>query len=340
MHMADALLSPAVGGAMWLASAAALAVSARRLRTHADDRLVPLMGVLGAFVFAAQMVNFAIPGTGSSGHLGGGLLLAALLGLHVALVVIASLLTVQSLFFADGGLLALGANIFNLGVLPCWVAYPLVYRLLAGEGASRLRIGVAAVAAAVLGLQMGALGVVLETVASGISSLPPQTFLWLMLPIHLPIGLVEGVATAAILGFVRQAQPELLATTGREGRPARASRRVLASLAIAAGVTAAGLSALASSAPDGLEWAIEKTAGAEGLPASSTGVSAWLAWLQQSTALLPDYQLPGHTETAGGSPGTTQLPAQAGTALAGLVGGAVTLLLVGSIVALLRRRRR
>ena len=98
MHMADALLSPAVGGAMWLASAAALAVAARQLRTRADDRLVPLMGVLGAFVFAAQMVNFAIPGTGSSGHLGGGLMLAVLLGPHAALIVIASVLTVCLLY--------------------------------------------------------------------------------------------------------------------------------------------------------------------------------------------------------------------------------------------------
>ena len=91
------------------------------------------MGMLGAFVFAAQMINFSIPGTGSSGHLGGALLLAILLGPHAAFVVVASVLTVQALFFADGGLLALGANLFNLGVLPCYLAYPLVYRPLAGN---------------------------------------------------------------------------------------------------------------------------------------------------------------------------------------------------------------
>lgn len=331
MHMADALLSPAAGGAMWLASAAALAWSARHLRQRADDRLVPLMGVLGAFVFAAQMVNFAIPGTGSSGHLGGGLLLAVLVGPHAALIVITSVLAVQALFFADGGLLALGANIFNLGVLPCFVAYPLVYRVLAGAGASRRRIAVAALAAAVVGLQLGALGVVVETVASGIASLPLQTFLWLMLPIHLPIGLVEGLATAAILGFIRHAQPELLAVAQPGLAPARPARRLLASLAVAAGVTAAGLSALASAAPDGLEWAVEKTAGHAALPPAQTGPAGWLAALQQRTALLPDYQLPGQAEHA-------DVPADAGTALAGLVGGAGTLLLVGGAVALLRRR--
>ena len=122
MHMADALLSPGVGLAMWGVAAAALAGASRRLRQRADDRLVPLMGMLGAFVFAAQMINFTIPATGSSGHLGGGLLLAILLGPHAAFVVIASVVTVQALFFADGGLLALGANLFNLGVLPCFLS--------------------------------------------------------------------------------------------------------------------------------------------------------------------------------------------------------------------------
>jgi len=144
MHMADALLSPAVGGALWVASAATLAWCARRVSAQGEDHLVPLMGVLGAFVFAAQMINFAIPATGSSGHLGGGLLLSILLGPHAAFLVIASVLTVQALFFADGGLLALGANIFNLGVFPCFVAYPLVYRALVGAAASDRRIAVGA----------------------------------------------------------------------------------------------------------------------------------------------------------------------------------------------------
>src|SRR5512136_1265554 len=137
MHMADALLSPTVGGAMGAVTATAVAWCSREVRREADDRRVPLMGVLGAFLFAAQMINFSIPGTGSSGHLGGGLLLAILLGPHAAFIVIASVLTVQALFFADGGLLALGCNIFNLGFFPAFVAYPLVYRRLVPARASR-----------------------------------------------------------------------------------------------------------------------------------------------------------------------------------------------------------
>ena len=119
MHMADALLSPAVGGAFYALSGGALALSARKFRDEGDPSKVPLMGVLGAFVFAAQMINFSIPGTGSSGHLGGGMLLAMLLGPWAGFISLASALVIQALFFADGGLLALGCNIWNMGFYGC-----------------------------------------------------------------------------------------------------------------------------------------------------------------------------------------------------------------------------
>ncbi|HKL21422.1 MAG TPA: energy-coupling factor ABC transporter permease, partial [Tichowtungia sp.] len=85
--MADALVSPAVGGTMWVLSAGLIGWCAKKLKSTVDDRLIPMMGVMGAFVFTAQMINFAIPATGSSGHLGGGLLLAAILGPHAAFLV-------------------------------------------------------------------------------------------------------------------------------------------------------------------------------------------------------------------------------------------------------------
>ena len=108
MHMADALISPAVGIAGWAGAAAVAAYAAAKLKKTATlEKTVPMMGVLGAFVFAAQMINFTIPGTGSSGHLGGGLLLSILLGPHAAFLALTSVLTVQALFFADGGLLHL-----------------------------------------------------------------------------------------------------------------------------------------------------------------------------------------------------------------------------------------
>ncbi len=332
MHMADALLSPQVGGAMWLASGAALSLAARRVRASGEDRLVPLMGVLGAFVFAAQMINFTIPGTGSSGHLGGGLLLAVLLGPHAALVVVASVLTVQALFFADGGLLALGCNLFNMGVLPCLVAYPLVYRPLAGRHPDSRRLAVAAMVAAVLALQLGALAVVLETSMSGIASLPASTFMLLMQPIHLAIGVIEGLATAAIVLFAWRARPDLLAPQGAPASAeARPLRPVLVAIAGIAVVTAGVFSSFASSRPDGLEWSIEKLTGRAELAAPTEPVHRSLDRLQAKTAVLPDYQLPAGTSPAAAG--------AAGSSAAGLLGGALTLVIVLGAGAWLRRRR-
>jgi cobalt/nickel transport system permease protein len=335
MHMADALLSPGTGLLMWLASGATLVAAARRVPQRADDSLVPLMGMLGAFVFAAQMINFSIPGTGSSGHLGGALLLSILLGPHAAFVVVASVLTVQALFFADGGLLALGANLFNLGVLPCYLAYPLIYRPLAGRSPSPRRASVATVVAAVAGLQLGALAVVLQTVASGISSLPPAVFLGLMLPIHLAIGLVEGLATAALLRFLHRARPELLASAAG-APPARCA--LLASLALAAALTGGVLSWFASTLPDGLEWSVLKATGQAHAAAPAPGLHAALDGLQQQLAWLPGYAL-----TDSGTSSPAQEPAwpdvNAGTTLAGLVGGAATLAVVMLVGLGLRRRR-
>ena len=325
MHMADALLSPAVGGAAWAATAGLLAYSARKIRSAGDTDLTPLMGVLGAFVFAAQMINFAIPATGSSGHIGGGLLLAVLLGAPAAFVVIASVLTVQALLFADGGLLALGANIFNLGFFPCFVAYLLIFRPLAGRQPSDARLAVATVLATVIGLQLGALAVVLETRWSGISSLPFETFLWLMQPIHLAIGLVEGIATAALLIVVRRTRPDLL--TPADPAPKLALKPVLASFVIAAAVIAGGFSLLASEAPDGLEWSIEKASGQAELAAVENGVHARLAEWQARIAPMPDYQAP-------------VVDAAPATSLAGLVGGAVTLAVIALLGWALRRWRR
>lgn len=307
MHMADALLSPATGAVMWLVAAGTLALASRRVRRQANEAQVPLMGMVGAFVFAAQMVNFSIPGTGASGHLGGGLLLAILLGPHAALVVMASVLTVQALFFADGGLLALGANLFNLGVLPCWVAYPLLYRPLAGASPTPRRGVWAAVAAAVVGLLLGALGVVLQTALSGVSSLPLKTFLLLMLPVHGAIGIAEGLVTAGLLIFLHRARPGLPLAAS-----AAAGRAPLAGWALAALLTGGVLSGFASAKPDGLEWSLAKAAG-------HTAAKA-----------------PAGSDDAGPAP---RPDVEAGKSMAGVVGGTVTLALVTLVGGVLRRRR-
>ena len=207
MHMADALLSPAVGATMWAGSIAAIGYSSRKLKENIDNKTIPLMGVFGAFIFAAQMINFTIPGTGSSGHLGGGMILAVILGPYSAFLVMASVLTVQALFFADGGLLALGCNIWNLGIYPCFLAYPLLYKPIAGDGTSNRRIAIASIFNVLIALQLGSFSVVMETLLSGKSELPFGTFVLFMQPIHLIIGLVEGFVTVGIITYVKKARP-------------------------------------------------------------------------------------------------------------------------------------
>lgn len=345
MHMADALLSPAVGVSFWGLSGAALAYCAGRVRRSLDDHMVPLMGVLGAFVFAAQMINFTIPGTGSSGHLGGGLLLAVLLGPHAAFMTISSVLVVQAFFFADGGLLALGTNIFNLGVFPCFAGRAL-FRALAGRHPSARRTTAAAVTAATAGLELGATGVVAETLLSGRSELTLGPFAALMGGIHLPIGIVEGFVTAAVVGYVFKVRPELAARAFGAAQPettplSRSLAPVLAALGIVALLAGGVVAWFGSSHPDGLEWSILRVTGKEELGGPGPGLPGRLAQVQGKTALLPDYALPAKE---GGEPAGEVEPAwpavDAGTSLSGLVGAMLTLALAGLVGFAFSRRRR
>jgi len=338
--MADALISPAVGGTMWAATAGLIAYSSKKVKEAMDDRKVPLMGVLGAFIFAAQMINFSIPATGSSGHLGGGMILAILLGPWSAFLVMASVLTVQALFFADGGLLALGCNIFNLGFFSCFVAYPLIYKKIVGDNPTQGKILTGSIIAAIAGLQLGAFGVVLETVFSGISDLPFRTFVFLMQPIHLAIGVVEGLVTAAVVTFVWKARPEIIdAAIFSKPIGQIDIKKVLAGLLIAAAISGGTLSWFASANPDGLEWAMFRTSGKEELE-SHEKVHASLAGVQEKTAILPDYGFKKTEPEAGsGEDLKPSWPAvDAGTSAAGLAGGAMTLLMAVLIGWALRKR--
>ncbi|MBU0965788.1 MAG: energy-coupling factor ABC transporter permease [Proteobacteria bacterium] len=346
MHMADALLSPAVGATMWGVAAGTIAYSSMKVKKDLDERKIPLMGVLGAFIFAAQMINFTIPATGSSGHLGGGLLLAILLGPYAAFLTIASVLVVQSLFFADGGILALGCNIFNLGFFPAFIAYPFIYRKIVGREPSKARLTAAAIIAAVVGLQLGAFSVVLETVASGISSLPFSTFVALMQPIHLAIGIVEGVVTAAVVSFVAVARPEIIrGATESVSLGSLPLRNVFLSFLVATLLTGGVVSWFASENPDGLEWAIAKVTGSEEVTGTEDGVHSMLAGLQEKLAFLPDYSFkenaaPAEEGVAYAGEAKADETARLGTSVAGGVGALLTLVLAFFIGFILKRRQQ
>ncbi len=342
MHMADALLSPAVGGSMWAVSAGLIAYSAKKVKEEVNERKIPLMGVLGAFIFAAQMINFSIPATGSSGHLGGGMILAVLLGPYASFLVMASVLVVQALFFADGGLLALGCNIFNLGFFPCFVAYPLIYCKIAKDNPTQARIMAGSLIAGIIGLQLGAFSVVLETVFSGISDLPFHAFVFLMQPIHLAIGIVEGLVTAAVVIFVWKARPEVLISAERAVPIGKVKmKKVILGLLLAAVFVGGGLSWFASANPDGLEWAMFKASGKEELE-NHEPIHMALADIQKKTAFLPDYGFKPGESIANESAISAQVawPAvDAATSVSGLIGGALTLAIVILIGLGLKRRK-
>lgn len=343
MHMSDALLSPAVGGTFWAGSIGLIGYCAKKLKNNIDESMIPLMGVLGAFIFTAQMINFTIPATGSSGHLGGGMILAALLGPYAALIVIASVLTIQSLFFADGGILALGCNIWNLGVFPCFIAYQLIYRTIVKTGSGPKRIVIASILSAVAGLQLGAFSVVLQTILSGRSELPFVTFLYMMLPVHLAIGLIEGFVTAGVINFVKSARPEILesVTSSRTLLHGTSIKNVVVVFLIVTVLTGGLLSWFASSHPDGLEWSIEKIYGKPELPEQEHGISPMLKKIQEKTAFLPDYNFKqGNEESTKKGSEETWPNIGAGTSVSGILGSVMVLgmiLLLGAGIKTVKR---
>lgn len=315
MHMADALITPAVGGVMMAASAGAIGYSVKKVKEELDDKKVPLMGVMGAFVFAGQMINFTIPATGSSGHIGGGILLAALLGPYAAFLVISAVIIIQALFFADGGLLALGCNIINMGFFACFIAYPFIYKQIVKKSFTPKRISIGAIIAVVVGLQFGAFSVVLETLISGITELPFASFVLLMQPIHLVIGLIEGIATAAVLCFIYQCNPTLLDGMGEcSSNAAMARKKVITILLIMALIIGGAVSLFASANPDGLEWSMQGVAGTTELEADGPAYQA-AARIQGITAFLPDYSFKNSAESNTAS----------GTSTSGIIGGGITL---------------
>lgn len=324
MHMSDALVSTPVAAGGAIAAIALLAVASTQIKKDRRDDLLPLMGVLGAFVFAAQMINFSIPGTGSSGHIIGGILLASLLGPWAAFLVISSVLIIQCLVFADGGLLALGCNIINMGAMTTLVAYPLVFRPLmrgAKGTPSVLRIMSASVLASIVGLELGACLVTTETELSGVTALGFRPFLGLMTAIHLAIGACEGIATGAILSFVAKYRPKLLQTSeessGVSSEIGRKNiRGMLAAFGVAAVVLGGIISFFASSDPDGLEWSVCKLIGTTD-PEITTQAAATAENVQNLTAVMPGYE----------------------ASLSGIAGSVMVLILVFAVTSLIRTRK-
>ncbi|WP_294374135.1 energy-coupling factor ABC transporter permease [uncultured Clostridium sp.] len=332
MHMSDALISPEVAGVMGAVTTATLGYCVYKAKDNLEEKKIPLMGVMGAFVFCAQMINFTIPGTGSSGHIGGGLILASVLGSVPAFLVLATVIAIQALFFADGGILALGCNIFNMGFYSCLVFYPLIFKKMLNSNASKAKIIAASVITSVIGLQCGAFSVVLETLLSGRTELPFTSFLLLMQPIHFAIGIGEGLITGAVLCYIQSIRPEVLEFTRAGNRlPSNLSlKKIIIGMVVLTGLVGGLLSLYASEYPDGLEWSIGNITSEEEL--STQGTSYEISEkIQESSSFMPDYNFKDNEDS------------KIGTSIAGLGGGAIVFILaliIGFVISRIKNMRK
>ncbi|HEY1497540.1 MAG TPA: energy-coupling factor ABC transporter permease [Candidatus Solibacter sp.] len=239
VHIPDGFLSTPVWAAMDVAAAPAVGYVARKAQQGFDDAKVPLLGVMGAFVFAAQMINFPV-GVGTSGHLVGGALLACTLGPAAASVVMCAILAIQALVFQDGGILALGANVFNMAIAGVLAGYLPYY--LWGRGPGR-RASIFAGGA--LSLLTSAILALAELLISGVRM--PGPVLGVSVALFVVSALVEGAITMAVVIALERIQPNLMRAPGGSRSPA------FAALALVAVLLAAGGVVFASTAPDGIE---------------------------------------------------------------------------------------
>ena len=267
LHIPDGFLNVLVSAACWLLAVVIIAIAVANTRRDFDERLVPLAGVMAAFIFAAQMLNFPVAG-GTSGHFVGAALAFIVLGPWLGMLAMTAVIAVQALLFQDGGLLVMGANILVMAVVPGFVAWG-IYRL--GRGRTGRGATLLAGAAAWLSVMAAALVVALLLAFSGTSSL--AVVLPAMLGVHALIGLGEALITVAALAFIRRARPALLAEEQSAGKGGW----------VVAGLTVALLLVLfapfASGHPDGLEWVAES--------------AGFLGAAQDAPyTVLPDYTVP------------------------------------------------
>lgn len=305
LHIPDGFLNLIVSLIFWALTALAVGMAISKTNKALGEKQVPLMGIMAAFIFAAQMLNFPVAG-GTSGHFLGGALAAIVLGPWAGILVMTAVIAVQGLLFQDGGLLAMGANIFNMGILTAMIGFGL-YRLVSGAQNKTVKLALAGLGAW-LSTVAAALLTALQLWISGTSSL--QIVIPAMLGVHVLIGLGEALVTVAALTFIFQTRPDLLESDKVAEKGGRGW--ILAGVLVS--IAAVLLSPLASADPDGLERVAEE-----------------MGFLQLGQSapynLLPDYTIPFLGETA------------LSTIVAGVVGALVVLGLVVVLGGLLRQKK-
>lgn len=278
LHIPDGFLSVAVALVMWIISIAVIAYALKRAGHDLGERQVPIMGILAAAIFAGQMLNFTIVG-GTSGHLMGAAIATILLGPWAAILVMTTVVAVQALIFQDGGLLVLGANIFNMAIIGVAVSYFLyrtIQRLANGKNWGVFAGGFVAAWASIL---VVALAVALQLAISGTS--PANIAIPTMGAIHALIGIGEGLITVGALALVISTRPDLVRTSAAPST----GNAILWVTGLGLALLLAIASPLASSNPDGLEWIAQEQ-----------------GFLDSAQAplykLIPDYVIPGMSNQA------------------------------------------
>lgn len=301
LHIPDGFLNTLVAIACWAVTLGVLAFAIRKAQQDFDERLVPLAGIMGAFIFAAQMLNFPVAG-GTSGHFVGAALAFIVLGPWLGFLTMTAVIVLQALLFQDGGLVVMGANVLVMGVVPGFAAY-WIWRF--GQNRSwGFRLGMGGIAAWV-SIMAAALVTALLLAFSGTASL--NIVLPAMLGVHALIGIGEAVITVAALAFIRQTRPGLL-----EMGSTQSARSSWILVALSVVLILLLFAPFASGHPDGLEWVAETT--------------GFIDTAQDAPyTLLPDYTVPFLGET------------NLSTILAGVIGALVVGLVVWGAVKALRR---
>lgn len=313
MHIPEGMLSVPVSAVAGVGSASVVAYALSWVRRNLEPRRVVLMAVLGALIFALQMLNFPISG-GTSGHFAGGALAGIVLGPWPAALVMSAVLAIQAFVFADGGVIALGANALNMAIVAPFVG-ALTFRLLTRRRTSPAALTTAAFVAAWLAAFAASFVVVIELALSGTANFALAAVA--MQATHAVIGIGEGLITAAFVGYLRAVRPDLLDPRTTSG--ARVSMRGVVVTLGAVALVAAGLSFLASTHPDGLEWVYFD----QGIGNAAAVESARTPLGIGSGGPLAGYGLAGVSD------------APLSSALAGVIG----IVLVGGLLALLALRR-
>ncbi len=338
MHMANELLSIPVAASTCAIAAGGLGIICRKAREVVTSDKIALMGIMGAFVFAAQMINFQLPAMpGTSGHMVGAVLLAIILGPHAGAIVISSVVIIQCLIFQDGGLLALGCNIINMAIVPSYLGY-FLYKSFTTGPFSSIRTYAGAMLGCVIAIETGAILVLIQAALSGVLAVPFSTFLITMLGVHFLVGFVEGLITVAVLGYIQQVRPDIVADN-LQGKVRLSKNTVLITLIVFTFIIATGLSLFACGFPDGLEWSYaERPDQPDFAPIISNDNStiAKVDNLQSKYSLLPDYSV---RNSELGTTTREECNAAAGwTSFAGVAGSIITMVIIWLTALILRRK--